>query len=181
MLNDVLCTMAGVYGLSLYIDVDSDPESWNCAGNLGILGLGLGVVASFHALRKVVRTGDGALAKLKIVNSSRSKLGKQEDAGSRSQLRVLSVRSTRKFSCKVPTQTEHCATAFAVKCDAKPRAMAEGMFSMVQFFRRRRGGAACTRSLHNLSADGASSSVPWRLGRRRVRHGPIGMVLVSEG
>ena len=82
MLNDVLCTMAGVYGLSLYIDVDSDPESWNCAGNLGILGLGLGVVASFHALRKVVRTGDGALAKLKIVNSSRSKLGKQEDAGS---------------------------------------------------------------------------------------------------
>jgi hypothetical protein len=58
----------GVYGLSLYIDVHSDPESWNCAGNLGILGLGWAVVASFHALRQVVRVGDGALAKLKVIH-----------------------------------------------------------------------------------------------------------------
>ena len=90
------CTLPGVYGLSLYIDVHGDPESWNCAGNLGILGLGWGVVASFHALRKVVKAGDGALAKLKVVNSS-SLQGEQGAGAGRSQLRLLSVRSTSRL------------------------------------------------------------------------------------
>ena len=57
------------YGLTLYLDsVHGDPETWNCAGNLGIVGLGWAVVGSFHALRQVVHVGDGALAKLKSIS-----------------------------------------------------------------------------------------------------------------
>lgn len=193
-----------MYGLSLYIDVHGDPESWNCVGNLGILGLGWGVVASFHALRKVVKAGDGALAKLKVINSSSLQGGRGAVAG-RSQLRLLSVRSTQ-VECSLgyascdrkiafvayliqnkllyPDSDDFSDRAYVLYlcaggCAAKPEAMADGVFSVVRDFLRHRGGAARPGSLHVLPAHGTSSRFPWGLGHRRSRHGSIGVVPVS--
>lgn len=202
-----LCFVPGVYGLSLYIDVHGDPESWNCVGNLGILGLGWGVVASFHALRKVVRAGDGALAKLKVVNSSSSSLrvepGVSGAQTSKSQLRLLSVRGRANCSVGYTLPSRDCLASnqfmtplfrlivmiiqserhvlhiFAGGLAAKSQAMANGLLSVVRFFLRYRCGIARAGSLYILPADGTSSRLPWGLGHRRAGNGSIRMVSIT--
>lgn len=64
---------------------------------------------------------------------------------------------------------------------AKPKAMADGLFSVVRDFLRHRCGAARPGSLHVLPTHCTSPRFPWGLGHRRSRHSSIGVVPVSQG